>query len=111
MIDPEFDELKREFLIEADQKIREIRESFGGSKSPTSEAIERAIYLAHQLKGAGGSYGFQTISTDAAALERALEKMAHGDSEVLNDINSRVESLVSIVERRSRELAPAARNA
>ena len=30
-------------------------------------------YLAHQLKGSGGSYGFQRISTDAAELEKAVE--------------------------------------
>jgi len=104
MNDPEFDELKREFLAEADQKIREIRDSFV-KNPPTSQAIERAIYLAHQLKGAGGSYGFQTISTDAAALERSLEKMAHGDQDVIDDIHSRVDSLTSIVEKRARELS------
>lgn len=104
MSDPEFDELKREFLTEAEQKIREIRESFV-KNPPTSQAVERAIYLAHQLKGAGGSYGFPTISTDAAALERSLEKMAHGDQDVMEDITDRVASLTSIVEKRARELS------
>lgn len=104
MSDPEFDELKREFLTEAEQKIREIRESFV-KNPPTAQAVERAIYLAHQLKGAGGSYGFPTISTDAAALERSLEKMAHGDQDVMEDITDRVASLTSIVEKRARELS------
>lgn len=105
MSDPEFDELKREFLQEAEQKVREIRDAFAAQNPPTPETVERAIYLAHQLKGAGGSYGFQPISTDAAALERALEKIAGGEAEAVNEVNSQLNSLLGIIEKQSRDLA------
>jgi chemotaxis protein histidine kinase CheA len=106
MNDPEFDELKREFLEEAAVKIQEIGASIGEEGSPAANSVERAIYLAHQLKGAGGSYGFQTISTDATALERFLEKIAHGgDMSDLPEIRKRIDSLSEIIAKRTRELS------
>ncbi len=71
MVDPELEELKREFLAEAREKVREIASSLDGGGSPDS--LERLTYLAHQLKGSGGSYGFERISAEAAQLEKAVE--------------------------------------
>src|SRR5216683_6424489 len=76
-VDPEFDELKREFLAEADEKVREIQAKLDGDRGP--QALERLVYLAHQLKGSGGSYGFERISTDAEELEKAVERIVKGD--------------------------------
>ena len=102
VIDLELDELKREFLAEADEKVQEIASKLR-DRSP--ESLERLSYLAHQLKGSGGSYGFQRISTDAAALERAIERLAGVDG-VDESIQQYVVSLRSEIDRRSRELAP-----
>lgn len=74
--DLELDELKREFLTEAEEKIREMEGSLGGER--TSAALDRLAYLAHQLKGSGGSYGYQRISADAAAIEELAEEIARG---------------------------------
>ncbi|HKO00240.1 MAG TPA: Hpt domain-containing protein, partial [Thermoanaerobaculia bacterium] len=63
-MDFELDELKREFLAEAEEKVREIERAFAATRD--RDSIERMSYLAHQLKGSGGSYGFQKISTHAA---------------------------------------------
>ena len=104
-VDEELDELKREFLAEAEDKVREIQVQVESRRS--RESLDRLSYLAHQLKGAGGSYGFQLISTEAAALEKAAERLAGGESpngleESLQQhaVNLRVE-----IERRSRELS------
>ena len=72
-------------------------------------AFERLTYLAHQLKGSGGSYGFQSISTDAAELEKAIEKRAGGESarKLDEQIRQHVGNLRAEIERRSMELAPA----
>ena len=78
MVDPELDELRREFLAEAEAKAREIQASVGDGRSPQS--IERLTYLAHQLKGSGGSYGFERISAEAAELEKAAERLGGGES-------------------------------
>src|SRR5262249_54859082 len=77
MVDPELDALKREFLGEARDKVREIETHLEVERSPKS--LERMTYLAHQLKGSGGSYGFERISSDAAELEKAIEGFTDSD--------------------------------
>ena len=107
MVDLELDELKREFLAEADEKVREIEAKLV-DRSP--ESVERLSYLAHQLKGSGGSYGFQRITTDAAELESAVERRAHG--EVMDEkIRQHAANLRSEIDRRLRELSAPARAA
>ncbi|HEY6137842.1 MAG TPA: Hpt domain-containing protein [Thermoanaerobaculia bacterium] len=107
VVDLELEELKREFLAEAEQKVAEI-ESKVSERSP--EALERLSYLAHQLKGSGGSYGFQRISTDAAALEAAIERLGEGEA-MDETIRQHVVNLRSEIDRRSQELAPRAAGA
>jgi len=109
-MDPEFDELKREFLAEASEKVKEMGSVLAASPGdvPASDGLERMGYLAHQLKGAGGSYGFPTISTYAAALEETLEEVGKAKAAELNsDISRHIQNLASEVDRRSKELAPA----
>ena len=107
MSDPELDELRREFLDEARDKVREIQTALDGERS--SESLDRLTYLAHQLKGSGGSYGFERISTDAAELEKAVERLAGGEpAERLEaTIQQHVVNLQAEIDRRSRELARA----
>lgn len=107
-MDIEFDELKREFLTEADEKVVEMQASLD-ERSPQS--LERLTYLAHQLKGSGGSYGFQRISTDAADLEKAVELLVNGGpaDRLEEQIQQYVVNLRAEIERRSRELAVSAR--
>lgn len=97
-MDFEFDELKREFLEEAEGKVREI-ESLARTNG-NDAARQRALYLTHQLKGAGGSYGFATISTEAASLEAELEAGKIGDA-----VASRIERLREVIEMRKAELS------
>lgn len=103
MVDLELDELKREFLAEADEKVREMQSRLD-QRAP--ESLERLSYLAHQLKGSGGSYGFQRISDDAAELEKAVEHLAAGDGDRVEEkIQQHVINLRSEIDRRTRELA------
>ncbi len=104
MVDLELDDLKREFLAEADEKVREIQAKLDGELSP--EALERLTYLAHQLKGSGGSYGFARISTDAAELESAVEQLVEDGTPGIDDrIQQHVFSLRTEVDRRMKEFA------
>ncbi len=97
MVDPELDELRREFLAEAEAKVREIEAAVD------SATIDRVTYLAHQLKGSGGSYGFKRISSVAAELEKTAEKLgADGDPAKLRECTG---SLRAEIEERARELA------
>ena len=108
IVDFEFDELKREFLTEAEEKVVEMQAKLD-ERSP--QALERLTYLAHQLKGSGGSYGFERISTDAAELEKAAELLVDGgqDDRLEEQIQLHVVNLRAEIQRRSRELAVSAR--
>ena len=106
MVDPELEELRREFLAEAREKVQEMQSTL---RNHSQQAFERLIYLAHQLKGSGGSYGFHRISTNAADLEKAVEQILKaGATEAGDQIAQHVESLRDEVERGARELSPAA---
>jgi HPt (histidine-containing phosphotransfer) domain-containing protein len=100
MVDTELNELKREFLDEAREKVDEMQSALEGAPSAD---IDRITYLAHQLKGAGGSYGYQRISADAAALEKALESSGEGE-EIDAQIQQYVVSLRHEIDRCAREL-------
>ena len=86
--------------METEEKVREIEKALAATRS--AESIERISYLAHQLKGSGGSYGFQGISTHAAALEKSIE--ADGD-ELDANVRKHVDDLRAEIEARTRELA------
>ena len=107
-IDHELNELKREFLEEAQEKVRELQEALDAARSPQS--LERVAYIAHQLKGSGGSYGYQSISTDAAEIEKVVESSGDGatsDPKTEEKIRQHVTNLREEIERRTAELATA----
>ena len=104
-MDAELNELKREFLVEAEEKVREMQSALDGDRN--RDALNRLAYLAHQLKGSGGSYGYQRISSDAAELERALETLTDGspDQTLEAKIQQHVVSLRAEIDRRSKEVS------
>ena len=65
--DPDMLEIVREFARELPERARVLEECL--AKGSLSE-LQR---LAHQLKGAGGGYGFAQITEVAARLEQALK--------------------------------------
>jgi len=102
MVDYELNELKREFLDEARGKVDEMTSAVGGRDR---ESLDRLAYLAHQLKGSGGSYGYQRISDDAAELEKIVESLASesGGGEE-QDLMRYVVNLRTEIDRCAREL-------
>ncbi len=106
MVDHELNELKREFLAEAQDKVSEMQTAL--EQAPKPEALDRLTYLAHQLKGSGGSYGYQRISTDAAELERAVETVVDDAGQYSGleaKIQQHVVNLRAEIDRCARELA------
>lgn len=105
MVDHEFDELKREFLDEARTKIEEMESVLESNDG--SGALERVGYLAHQLKGSGGSYGYAEISSNAAEIEKAVEGLdaetARADG-IRDQLRGFVTGLRSIVDAAVAEL-------
>jgi HPt (histidine-containing phosphotransfer) domain-containing protein len=106
MVDHELDELKREFLDEARGKVDEMQTALESVGTP--QALDRLTYLAHQLKGSGGSYGFQRISTDAAALEKVLEAGGNNGAGLEEKVQQYVVNLRAEIDRCKRELLAAA---
>jgi HPt (histidine-containing phosphotransfer) domain-containing protein len=108
MVDHELNELRREFLEEADEKVREIETALSGNSD--GEALGRLAYLAHQLKGSGGSYGYASISADAAEIEKAAEKIRTGEASFAAErgaLHRRVQSLRTQITQSARELGSA----
>ena len=68
--DPDMMEIVREFADEAPERADQLQASLQAEDLPALQT------LAHQLKGAGGGYGFDSISLVAAALEQALKDSA-----------------------------------
>ena len=107
MVDHELNELKREFLDEAREKVEEMQATVDGGQRDGA-ALDRLAYLAHQLKGSGGSYGYQQISDDATELEKAVESMAaqNGDGAMLDEkIRRHVGNLMTEIDNALKELA------
>lgn len=93
-MDIELRELQKEFLDEAEAKIVEIRSRLDGSGStPPEDSLKRMADLAHQLKGAGGSYGYAEISSHAAKLEDALEALDEGGGQALASLEPLIDAL------------------
>ena len=71
-----------------------------------SQSLDRLGYLAHQLKGSGGSYGYARISDDAAEIERAVEQITAGEESKSSEATLRasIESLQNAVDQAVAEL-------
>jgi signal transduction histidine kinase/CheY-like chemotaxis protein len=89
--------------LEDDEDMKEIVRQFVRDLPERSSAILRASSasdvetlrrLAHQLKGAGGGYGFPSITEAASAVEQALTEGAEGSL-----LQRRVEELASLCRR------------
>jgi len=104
MVDRELEALKREFLTEAKAKVDEIAAMTGAPRD--AESLDRLAYLAHQLKGSGGSYGYARISDDAAEIERAVEQLTSGEDGESSEatLRAKTESLQKAVDEAFAEL-------
>jgi len=105
-VDYELNELKREFLDEAREKVAEMQSALGNVHDHS--ALDRLAYLAHQLKGSGGSYGYQRISTDAAELEKTIESLSADEGQGSVKDEERMQQFVinlrTEIDRAAREL-------
>lgn len=106
VVDYELNELKREFLDEAREKVDEMQTALGTVEERSS--LDRLAYLAHQLKGSGGSYGYQRISLDAAELEKVVESLTDGNGNGSDaaKIQQYVVNLRTEIDRALTELRP-----
>jgi HPt (histidine-containing phosphotransfer) domain-containing protein len=64
--DPVLSELVEMYVAEMPDRIADLERVFAGGDR------ERVRFIAHQIKGAAGSYGFDCLTKAAASLESAL---------------------------------------
>ena len=89
MNDPEDAELVEYFLSELPSRVDTIIAAF------SNDDFAELARVAHQLKGAGGSYGFPQITE----LARALEERA--DSADVDAVRQSIDDLIAICNRTS----------
>ena len=86
--DPDLGELVEMFVEEMPDRIQTLEQAFA---SGDLEGLRRA---AHQMKGAGGSYGFDQITPPAASLEASLK-----NSEPEAQVEQLLQDLVGLCKR------------
>jgi len=87
--DPDFAELLEMFLESAHEKRTEIQSAF------ERQEWDGIRVLAHQLKGAGGGYGFPGLTSVSGDLESACK------SKDINQIGETLNSLLGYIDRLS----------
>lgn len=94
--DPDMQELVEMFVSELPERVDGIVSAFDGHK------IDDLKRMAHQLKGAGGGYGFPTIGEAAGNLESSLGRLDdRGEASNVEQITSQVNELVKLCNRAS----------
>ncbi len=88
--DPEMSDLVELFVEELPDRIQALQESFEKSQ------FDQLRHLAHQIKGAGGGYGYPILSTVAGELEHQLNDS--GDDAV-HQIEQSFRELVELCQR------------
>lgn len=86
--DPLFRDLIDDFIAEMPERIARLRSAAAGGD------VETIRHLAHQLKGAGGGYGFDNISLSAARVEKyyleeaTSEELSHSIEQLANEVEA-----------------------
>src|SRR5437867_2051309 len=86
--DPDLAELLALFVGELPQRLADIRQAAQGQN------WQEVGRLAHQLRGAGGSYGFPLLTTAAGQVESMAREQAS-----LGDLRAALDQLTAISER------------
>lgn len=86
--EPDMIELIEMFVQELPNRVNALRDSI------EAQDLQTLGRLTHQLKGAAGGYGFPTITTAAADLEKAIKA-----TQDLEKINAELEALANLCNR------------
>lgn len=93
--DPDMVELVEGFASDLPSRIDAI---IAAAKEQNLSDLKR---MAHQLKGAAGGYGFQTLGESAQKVEHALNTATAPASEVISAVNNDLRALINLCYRAS----------
>lgn len=92
--DPDMGELVGLFVQEMPQRLAKLKSSW------TEQDLEDVQRLAHQLKGAGGGYGFPALSSAAAEVEKSLVALSEGSARSsTQELRAKFEELIQLCQR------------
>ncbi len=92
--DPDMREILELFVQEMPSRVRDLRAFW------ERQELEKVGRLAHQLKGAGGGYGFGVISEAAAKLEKSVATLNGAPTgAVLKEMKAQVDTLMELCSR------------
>lgn len=94
--DADMIELVQEFVTNLRERMAALRSAF------EAHNLTQIAQLAHQLKGAGGGYGFDVISLAAAELETASK-----GAESVDQVRQQMDELIVLCGRASASPPPA----
>jgi len=89
--DPDLGELVEMYVDEMPERIASLEQAFSNGDQESLQSLKRA---AHQLKGAGESYGFSQLTPLAAAVEYSVR-----DGEPEEAIFNSLKELVAVCKR------------
>ena len=92
--DPDLRELVQQFVQALPERVHAVVEAL------SSNDLDGLRRLAHQLKGASGGYGFESIGRAAAALESSARTAA-----AVGELTTEVQELIALCQR-ARDTAP-----
>ena len=91
--DPDMAELVDMFLEELPQRLTTLTSAVDGGD------VDTLRRLAHQLKGAAGGYGFETIGSAAGSLEALIKASGDNARNELSTMSTSINELRSLCER------------
>lgn len=83
-------ELVEEFVTRLPERVNDVVNAFTGRRGSD---LKR---MAHQLKGAGGGYGFPTITDAASKVESGLVQAGAADEAAIKSVEAEIRALVEI---------------
>jgi len=111
MMDAELRDLQREYLDDVRRTIDDIRAHGRGlaEEGTFKSAFPKLLFLAHQLKGSGGSLGFPQISHVAGEMTRQLDLFLDDEQVARPTPEELSQSLLALSAELEREVASARR--
>lgn len=91
--DPDMSDLVQEFVAELPARIDSVVNAF------KSRETKDLLRISHQLKGAGGGYGFPSITDAAAKVEHLLKTSESSDEAMIKRVEADVRELVDLCVR------------
>ncbi len=85
---PELRQILGEFIDELPERVAKMKEQLGQNDLPS---LRRAV---HQLRGAGGGYGFDLITELASRAEETID-----EGKAIEEIATRVDDLIALIRR------------